>query len=259
MKKLIVSILIVTMMGLCFITNISKAESLSATITVEPSATEVKAGDEVTFNFKITNIANAAQGSVSAAAGTLTYDTSFFETVTEDNCSGTLNTENGNFNFTFSASSDKDIGTIKLKVKANATGSGEVAFTELAASDGEEMVYTADKQITISITGSENPDDPSIVPDPDNPDDPSIVPDPENPTEDPSNKPTEEPNTKPAENPGTSNSTVTVQDNNKEDPTTAKKDIPHAGVGSVLTVAVVLVVIAGAIIFKKYKSYQDIK
>lgn len=251
MKKLIISILIVTMIGLCFITNISKADSLSATITVEPSETEVQAGDEVTFKFKITNIANAAQGSVSAAAGALTYDTNFFETVTEEDCSGTLNTENGNFNFTFSASSDKDIGTIKLKVKANATGSGEVAFTELAASDGEEMVYTADKQITISIKGSENPDDPSIVPDPDDPDDPSIVPDPEDPTEDSSNKP--------AENPGTSNSTVTVQDNNEEDPTTAKKDIPYAGIGSILTVAVVLVVIAGAIIFKKYKSYQDIK
>lgn len=256
MKKLMISILIITVIGLCFITNISKAASLTAIVNVEPSSTEVSAGDEVTFNFKITDIENAAQDTVTAASGIIEYDTDFFEAITEEDCSGVLNTANGNFNFAFSASADKDIGTIKLKVKSDATGSGIVKFTELAASDGEEMVYTEDEEITISIGSTQdpidpgtNPDDPTVAPDPD---DPTVVPDPEDPTETPDEPKTEEPSG------SDKDVTVTVPDD-KKDTTVADKEIPHAGLGSILTVAVVVVAIVGVVMFRRYRSYRDIK
>ena len=150
MKKLKISLLIIAIV--VFTLNIkSLAVSLQAKIDITPDKTEAKAGEYVTFNIKIKDIANADGGSVSAIGGVITYNTNFFETINQDDCTAIVNTTTGSFNLTFIASADKDVGTIKLKVKSNPTGEGTVSFTKLTASDGEEETEETTKNLTIGL------------------------------------------------------------------------------------------------------------
>lgn len=154
MKKTIVGIIILFICMFCIL-NVSYAASLQATLEITADKEVTAGGEYVTFNIKIKDIANAADGSVTAAEGVISYSTDFFETVNPDDCTGVvLNQTNGIFSIAFSATSSKELGSIKLKVKANPTGTGTVKFTELKASDGEAIATTTDKEFTIKMKDS---------------------------------------------------------------------------------------------------------
>ena len=156
MKKAI-SVIIILLIGILSVSSISYAATLQATLDITVDKQEVDAGGEyVTFDLKIKDIANAADGSVTAAEGVITYNTDFFETINPDDCTGiVVNQTNGMFSVAFSATSAKELGSIKLKVKSSPTGAGTVKFTGLNASDGEAIATTADKEFTIKIKSSE--------------------------------------------------------------------------------------------------------
>lgn len=142
MKKLLVSILIMSIMIIGFIPNVCKAaDELIANLTITADKTSAKPGEYITFTIKLSGITNADGGVVNAAGGVITYDTDFFEAITSSDCSGVLNPENGKFNFAFSATGDQELGTIKLKVKSGIEKdtTGRVVFSELEASDGEQI------------------------------------------------------------------------------------------------------------------------
>ena len=247
MKKLLVSILIISIMIIGFIPNVCKAaDELTANLTITSDKTSAKPGEYITFTIKISGITNADGGAVNAAGGVITYDTDFFEAITSSDCSGVLNPENGKFNFAFSATGDQELGTIKLKVKSGVEKdtTGRVVFSELEASDGEQIATSQDASITITAEGTLTPDPtPTPTPDPT----PTPVPDPT-------------PTPTPGADTTKGNDTVVKVDNEsgKKDNTIAKKDIPHAGMKSI-AVIVVAVACVGFIVYRKYKSYSDIK
>ena len=160
-KKLLLSFLIV-ILGIFAISSTIYAADLSANIDVTADKTEVAAGDDVTFTLKIKDIANAADNQITAVGGIITYDTNFFETITESSiepsASADIRTDTGAFAYICKANSGTTttIGTIKLKVKSSATGSGNVTFSNLESSDGESSASSENKTISISIKTASN-------------------------------------------------------------------------------------------------------
>lgn len=156
MKKTI-SVIIILLIYILSISSIAYAASLQAKLEVTVDKTEItKGGEYVTFSIKIKDIANAADGSVTAAEGTIVYNKDFFEIINPDDCTGIMiNQTNGMFSVAFSATSSKDLGLIKLKVKNSPTGIGNVKFTGLTASDGEEIAKTDDQEFTIKMKDNE--------------------------------------------------------------------------------------------------------
>lgn len=156
MKKTI-SVIIILLIYILSISSMAYAASLQAKLEVTVDKTEItKGGEYVTFSIKIKDIANAADGSVTAAEGTIIYNKDFFEIINPDDCTGIMiNQANGMFSVAFSAASSKDLGSIKLKVKNSPTGTGNVKFTGLTASDGEEIAKTDDQEFTIKMKDNE--------------------------------------------------------------------------------------------------------
>lgn len=169
MKKIIISLLTIILMSVAMMSSVYAAQ-LETTIDITPNVTEVSAGDNVVFTFKLTNVANAKDDSIGAIEGVVTYDTNFFELVTGvTNTSFSAGGESGEkFNVVCGNAKEGDtVAIFTLKVKDNPTGSGVVSFTNLLASDGdvsrgdEANAATDDKQIEIKLKSTE-PDNTNV-------------------------------------------------------------------------------------------------
>ncbi|MBQ9658420.1 MAG: hypothetical protein IJV31_06605 [Clostridia bacterium] len=154
MKKILSSIILILVV-IAALSTISNAAALQATISITPDKTEVNPGDSVTFTLKLIN-----GDDVGAASGVIQYDTNFFESMTHSSGIG-INTGTGKFSM-FVTPGEPNIGTFTLKVKSTATGTGNVKFTELEASDSEDIATTPDVSIDIKI--KETTEQPSTNP-----------------------------------------------------------------------------------------------
>lgn len=232
MKKKIISIIIIAMVIITVSVQACYAETnFAATIEITADKTTAEAGDIVTFTFAVVDIANAAGNTVSGMEGVITYNTDFFETIDPDNATGmVVNPVNGMISAAFSASTDKEIGTLQLQVKENPTGEGTVTFTQLAVSDGEAMVNTADKSFTITNSVAQAPEVNETV---------NIL------------------------NILEENATETNEQEellvNKVDDTVADTKIPQTGATPLLLGTIAVVGIIAIVIYKNYASFHDVK
>lgn len=265
MKKVIASIMIILLSILSMVNYSYAAEQLQATINIEPDKVEVSAGDKVTFTFTTKNIANAEYGKIYAIEGVIEYDENFF---VYD--SGLEVGETGKFNSTTPVSEGGTNGTITLKVIDEPTGSGVVKFTELAAGDGRledsetlGVATTANQEITITLKqenptpgegegeGGENQN-----PDPtpgEGEGEGNQTPDP-TPGEGEGNQ---TPDPTPGE--GEGNQTPDSKPSEEKDNTTANKEIPKAGISSMIIISIVIIGTIAVVMYGKNKKYQDIR
>lgn len=278
MKKIFlgISIIFILVFMCC---NEIYAANLKATIDIEASATELKAGETVVFTMKIVNIENAEGGVVGAVAGKITYDKNFFEEISSTGI--TLNSDTGDFTKMDSFTNNSSIGTISLKVKSDATGKGNVQFTNLAANDGRDdyeagEAKTADKSFEISIK-TENTDSQD-----NNENDGSQDTDKENENKDPENKEPEnkdenkdeskEPsedkdkqNEKEAQNDENNKQTAgdntkqTKEDETQKDKEKAPTALPDTGIRFIIIPSIIVLATIAVITFAKYKKYRMIK
>ena len=231
-----ISIIMIAMVIEILSVQICYAESnFAATIEITADKTTAEAGDIVTFTFAVVDIANAAGNTVSGMEGVISYNTDFFETIDPDNATGmVVNPVNGMISAAFSASADKEIGTLQLQVKENPTGEGTVTFAQLAVSDGEAIVNTADQSFTIVSNTTQNPDQ--------TPDVNEIV-DTLNILEE--------------------NVVETNQQEellvNKVDNTIADTKIPQTGATPLLLGTIAVVGIIALVVYKNYASFHDVK
>ena len=294
MKKIITSILIILLSIVC-LANYSYAtgEQLEATIEITPNTDKVVAGDNVVFTFITKNIVNAESGKIFAIGGKITYDKEFFESVTASGI--TISEETGLFNSTTAVSEGESNGTITLKVKSNATGSGNVEFSELIAGDGrlENMETlgasrTENQSFTVTIDtptaddgdGEEEPpvdngdrgEEPPVdngdrgeeppVDDGDGEEEPPVDDgdgEEEPPVDDGDE---EEPPVGTGDenkNQETTDGMTVVVGNDPKDNTTANKEIPKAGLNTILVATLVIVAILSIVMYTKNKKYQDIR
>ena len=286
MKKLLLSIMVILLSIMC-ITNYSFAAGvqLEATIDITPDKVETSEGDVIKFTITTKDIKNAETGKIYAIEGVIEYDSNFFEV---DTTTSTLEVgETGKFNSMTPVSEGGTNGIIALKIKDSATGSSVVKFTGLAASDGrmedsetQRNTKTPDTEITVTIKEdqTENPGDGDDTQDPsenpgggDDTQDPSENPgdgdDTQNPsenpgdgddTQDPSENPGDGDDTQdPSENPGDGNDTQNPTE--EPDDTVSDKNLPAAGINTVLAVSIVLIAVFGFVVYRKSKKYQDIK
>lgn len=155
MKKIITSILIISIFLLCFGKYSYATGQLQAVIEITPNSTEVNAGDTVIFTFVTKNIENAEYEKIYAIEGVIEYDENFFQL--EDG--GMEVGDTGRFISMTPVREGETNGTIILKVKDNATGSGVVKFTELFSGDGRAedatstsgIASTEDYEFTINV------------------------------------------------------------------------------------------------------------
>ena len=275
MKKIIASIMIILMSVLCMVNYSYAAEQLQATINIEPDKVEVSAGDKVTFTFTTKNIVNAEYDKIYAIEGVIEFDENFFAYD-----SGLEIGETGKFNSTTPVSEGGTNGSITLKVIDEPTGSGVVKFTELAAGDGRledsetlGVATTADQEITITLKQATGEGDGTQNPIPgegegDGTQDPTPGEGEGDGTQDSTpgegeGEGTQDPT--PGEGDGAPNSTPDQgNDNNQntdneKDTTTADKDIPKAGINSMIVITITVIGLIAFIMYKKNKKYQDIR
>lgn len=247
-----------------------------AEITLKASSTEVHVGDKVTISF------NAKCGlGVQGIDGVLKYDKTKLKLLTEEgkaagtgymDCSG-VDGQSGEYklsviyNGSDEAPKETNFATLEFEVlsAANVNDNLTIKLTDIEFGDSlEDWGTLEDSAVTIKVVKTNEPTDKPT-------EDPSNKPteDPtDKPTEDPSNKPTEDPSDKPTENPSDkptnkpsdkpSNNTTTGGNNTNKDNSTANKDIPKAGLNSVLATGIVTVTIVAIIMYRKNNKYRDI-
>lgn len=159
MKK-IVTILGMLVIMLSAFTQTVKAAGFN--FNVSPNATTVEYGDTVTISLKVTDI-DAGELGINTVECMLQYDEEMFEDIqiqSKNNWSITYNDRKDNENYgKFLAvllgtgvTEDQEIGTISFKVKTNSTAkSGNITFSQVASNDGQNIIPTSDKTVTINI------------------------------------------------------------------------------------------------------------
>ena len=133
-------------------------------IVLEPSATEVSAGDKLSIKVMMKNVKN--QLGIGAILATLDYDKNVFEQVTQDMFvkgegwdAPVYNSQNEKegmlFTLTETAVNMKEdnlIFTIEMKVLDNvAAQDTSIKLTEISTSDGEQDIYNDDVALTINV------------------------------------------------------------------------------------------------------------
>lgn len=241
MKKIIhiVMIMIVSLVLTMSASKVNAEATMTANLGATPNKTQVQAGETITLQLKIQNIQNAYQNAVTSFSAYMQYNKDFFETVTEDDCSGiSYNPEIGMLTAMFTASGDKNIGTITLKVKSNPTGEGTITFSEIVFADGQTEYTDTNRNCKVTLEGTQEPDpDTNTVP---------------------------ETNTTPDTN--TTPGTLNIQDNNrvpqtvnKADGTVANKNIPQTGATPVIVATIIFIGILAVVAYRKYTNYKDIQ
>ena len=261
---------------LLIITNsIAVFANTETTVTLQANKTEVKAGE----TFSVTLKGTCPDG-INGIATTYSYNTEELElqnaTVANTNYSDSSNkAENEIFIYTTSTEkiTEADLYVLTFKVKEEVEVGSEVKVSieetlldSDAATDSEHTIEA--QEITIDIIGDEGGENPPAD-DGNDDDDDSPADDgndnEENPPADDGNDNEENPpvdngndDTNNEEQPTTEGTTVVVGDD-KKDNTTANKDIPKAGMNSVIIIAIIAVAGVSIVIYNKNKNYKDIK
>ena len=260
-KKFIIFFLFIILEIFTFSTK-TYAANLIATIDVTADKTEVQAGDEVVFTLSIKDIANAADNQITAIGGTLTYDTNFFETITESciepSASADIRIDTGNFAYICKANSGTTttVGTIKLKVKSSATGSGNVTFSNLESSDGETSASSQNKTITVSIkSASDSSSSSSSSSSTDNSSSSSSS---SSSTDDSSSSSSSSSSTDTSSSISSSSSSADDSSTKKANTNSSASKLPYTGVSTVFYGVLFVVIVVSVVSFIKFYKHKDI-
>lgn len=162
MKKILCSILTIILLLCALTTSVS---ALSFTPIITASKQTVPEQQEFTVVVKVSNLDVGTNG-INALSGTISYDTTVFESITESSFEG-LNSWQVKYN-----ESTKEIQALKqsfvkqeetvfqiaLKTKAGVTGKeGTVSFTKVTASNSESKISANDVSTTIKVGTETSP------------------------------------------------------------------------------------------------------
>ena len=298
MKKVIASIIIILISILSMVNYVYAAEQLQATINIEPDKVEVSAGDKVTFTFTTKNIANAEYGKIYAIEGVIEYDENFFvydsglEVGETGKFNSTTPVSEGGTNGTITLKViDNPTGNGVVKFTELAAGDGRLEDSETLG-----VAITANQEIIITLKqetptpgegeGNETPDptpgegEGNETPDPtpgegegNETPDPTPGEDEGGQTPDPTpgeGEGEQTPDPTPGEEDGNQNPEPTPgegEGDKKPDPkpsdekdnTTADKEIPKAGISSMVIISITIIGIIAIVMHRKNKKYQDIR
>ena len=156
-KIVIISFMIIMIMGML---NYSQAASFD--FIANADKTEVKSGEEVTIELKVSNIDMGEKG-INVIEGQLEYDNNFLENVTlisDNNWKLTYNNEEDKLKGKFLLDKmesgikvEEKVGEIKVKVKDKAkNGETQIKIKGIKSNDGENLIDEEDRIITLKIT-----------------------------------------------------------------------------------------------------------
>ncbi|MBR2289968.1 MAG: hypothetical protein IJ867_05085 [Clostridia bacterium] len=166
MKKKFLILSLVVLLILSLLSVVTEAYSFAPTMTAKP--TRVSAGDEVLVTVRLSNM-NVPENGISSFSAYLSYDTEFFETLTDSSIDGmngwipNYTTGTGKVSLykrTF-LKTDEDIMQITLKTKAGlADGTqGEIKLSTIIISDGTDEIMASPISTSITIgSGTVEPD-----------------------------------------------------------------------------------------------------
>lgn len=157
-----IGILIFIIIMILGISNYSQASSFNLDISADK--TEIEAGEETEINVKLTNIDMGEKG-INVVEGTLEYDKDFIENIQLEGINEwkkIYNTEDGKLKGKFlfdkmneGIKEEESIGTIKVKIKEDAKqGETQIKIKDIKSNDGENLVDTEDKVITLKISNT---------------------------------------------------------------------------------------------------------
>ena len=250
-KKIIINLLLII-----FILSISFGVNASSTdkydIVLSANNTKVKPGDAITISLKVDNInIQSGEKGIGAYEGTLLYDSNVFEEVTikgNDNWDTPALNE-GRFTSVKSngecTNVSQEIASITLKVKENATsGSTKIQIKDFEASNGQENITTADKDITLTIEAKKDNSDGNntIV------DDNNTVKDDNNTIIDDNKKPEQVPSGSKDQS-SNKNSSMSANENKSS----SQNKLPYAGISETLVIVILIVIVGGIFSYIKYK------
>ena len=151
-----IGVLIFIIVMIIGIANYSQASSFNLDISADK--TEIEAGEEIEINVKLTNIDMGEKG-INIVEGTLEYDKDFIESIQLEGINEwkkVYNSEKGKFVFDKMSEGIKEeesISSIKIKIKENAKqGETQIKIKDIKSNDGENLVGTGDKVITLKIS-----------------------------------------------------------------------------------------------------------
>ena len=155
-------VLIFVIVMIVGISNYSQASSFNLDISADK--TEIEAGEETEINVKLTNIDMGEKG-INVVEGTLEYDKDFIENIQLEGINEwkkIYNDEDGKLKGKFlldkmseGIKEEESIGTIKLKIKEDAKqGETQIKIKDIKSNDGENLVDTEDKVITLKISNT---------------------------------------------------------------------------------------------------------
>ena len=156
-KIVIISFMIIMIIGML---NYSQAASFD--FIANADKTEVKSGEEVTIELKVSNIDMGEKG-INVIEGQLEYDNNFLENVTlisDNNWKLTYNNEEDKLKGKFLLDKmesgikvEEKVGEIKVKVKDKAkNGETQIKIKGIKSNDGENLIDEEDRIITLKIT-----------------------------------------------------------------------------------------------------------
>ena len=155
-------VLIFVIVMIVGISNYSQESSFNLDISADK--TEIEAGEETEINVKLTNIDMGEKG-INVVEGTLEYDKDFIENIQLEGINEwkkIYNDEDGKLKGKFlldkmseGIKEEESIGTIKLKIKEDAKqGETQIKIKDIKSNDGENLVDTEDKVITLKISNT---------------------------------------------------------------------------------------------------------
>lgn len=161
MKKKFLKITIIAILLIWMYTTIASALSFTATMT--PSSTSVDESTEFTISIKVSNLDVGSNG-INTLSGTLTYDQTIFETISDSSIEGlnswsqSYNAQTGKITLTKTTfvKTEESVFQITLKTKSDVKGkTGTIQFTDIVASNSESEITASDISTTITV-GKDN-------------------------------------------------------------------------------------------------------
>jgi len=168
MERRIIKIAILVVLLMLSVTNIVNALGLTATLT--PSSTNVEKDTEFIVTLKLTNMDIGTSQGFSSVEGTLSYDTSIFETIGQssfnklNNWNPTYDAESKKLKLTSSIATKTDTSVCQITFKtksdikqtAGKATTGTIKFENITASSDVADAKVSSVSTTITIGSAEN-------------------------------------------------------------------------------------------------------